>query len=227
MIPAPEDTIFTASNIINFFVALGTCTAVLVALVAKKQSSFESTFSLLLSQHNNALNELRKHPKYSELINKLMDGLVPLKETNMLMHQHDTVFGSYFRILYHLLKFIDNNAGYHPFDHLRKKTYTSLVRAHLDNEITYLLAINCAHADNKNQYCLYKTLIERYAMLEHLILNKSVLLDYKNQEVNENNNNLRITTIMLDDDLRTIFNEITSVYHKSAFGKNPELQNFL
>lgn len=61
MIPAPEDTIFTASNIINFFVALGTCTAVLVALVAKKQSSFESTFSLLLSQHNNALNELRKH----------------------------------------------------------------------------------------------------------------------------------------------------------------------
>ncbi|PLO23245.1 hypothetical protein CWN72_18195 [Klebsiella pneumoniae] len=64
-------------------------------------------------------------------------------------------------------------------------------------------------------------------MLEHLILNKSILLDYKNQEVNENNNNLRITTIMLDDDLKTIFNEITSVYHKSAFGKNPELQNFL
>lgn len=49
MIPVPEDTIFTASNIINFFVALGTCTAVLVALVAKKQSSFESTFSLIIS----------------------------------------------------------------------------------------------------------------------------------------------------------------------------------
>ncbi|EOO8776224.1 hypothetical protein J8P90_RS23095, partial [Escherichia coli] len=74
MTPTPDDAVFTASNIINFFVALGTCTAVLVALIAKKQSSFESTFSLMLSQHNNALNDLRKKSNYSELINKMMNG---------------------------------------------------------------------------------------------------------------------------------------------------------
>ncbi|HAS0880017.1 TPA: hypothetical protein I3321_000396 [Enterobacter roggenkampii] len=227
MAPVPEDTIFTASNIINFFVAFGTCTAVLVALIAKKQSSFESTFSLLLTQHNNALNELRKKTNYSKLINEMMNGLIPLKETNTLMHNHDAVFGSYFRILYHLLKFIDNNAGYHPFDLARKKNYTSLVRAHLDNEITYLLAINCAHADSENQYQLYKILIERYAMLEHLILNKSVLLKYTPSDLNEIQKSLRVTTIMLSEDIKTIFNEITKIYFKSAFGKNPELKNFL
>ncbi|EFO0834195.1 hypothetical protein DYR58_24175, partial [Escherichia coli] len=222
-----DDAVFTASNIINFFVALGTCTAVLVALIAKKQSSFESTFSLMLSQHNNALNDLRKKSNYSELINKMMNGLVSLKDTNTLMHNHDAVFGSYFRILYHLLKFIDENAGYHPFDLDRKKTYTSLVRAHLDNEITYLLAINCAHANSENQYHFYKTLIERYAMLEHLILDKSTLLDYTPPDLNEYQKDLRVATIVVTDDIKTIFNEIATVYYKSAFGKNPDLKNFL
>lgn len=227
MTPPPDDIIFSASNIINFFVAFGTCTAVLVALIAKKQSSFESTFSLLLSQHNNALNELRKKPEYSGLINEMMDGLVSLKDTNKLMHDHDAVFGSYFRILYHLLKFIDTNAGYHPFDHKSKKNYTSLVRAHLDNEITYLLAINCAHADIENQYHLYKLLIERYAMLEHLILNNSVLLNYNPSSLNEYRSQLRKTTIMLTPNLNTIFNEIVKVYFKTAFGTNPDLKNYL
>lgn len=44
MTPTPDDAVFTASNIINFFVALGTCTAVLVALIAKKQSSLNQHF---------------------------------------------------------------------------------------------------------------------------------------------------------------------------------------
>ena len=219
-------TIFNAVNIINFFVALGTCTAVIVALFAKKQSSFESTFSLLLAQHNQALKDLKSSADYKTNVNNILDGLSPLTEQNKKMHDLDDFFGSYFRVLYHLIKFIDNNKSIIPFIKDNRKTYTSLVRSNLDNEIIFLLAINCAHASPNNQYQAYKTLIEKYSMLEHLILNNAVLLKYTPSNCTGMSSSLRMTTIMITDNLKSIFNEIVMVYDKNAFGNNPDLDKF-
>ncbi|HHD7223604.1 TPA: hypothetical protein ACNOHS_004911, partial [Citrobacter freundii] len=72
------------SNIINFFVAFGTCAAVIVALIAKKQSSLESTFSLLLQQHNQSLQSLKSSNEYKENINKIIDAHSVLIEANSL-----------------------------------------------------------------------------------------------------------------------------------------------
>ncbi|MGG5262533.1 putative phage abortive infection protein [Rahnella variigena] len=222
-----ENSIFNASNVINSCVAFGTCAAVLVALFAKKQSSFESTFSLLLAQHNQALKDLKSSTDYKTNVNDILDGLSPLKEQNEAMHELDDFFGSYFRILYHLIKFIDNSKSKIPFIEDKRKTYTSLVRSNLDNEIVFLLAINCSHATPENQYCKYKELIEKYAMFEHLILDDSVLLKYNPSNTSSMSTSIRTSTIMLTQGLKTIFHEIVKSYDKAAFGMNPNYQKYL
>lgn len=226
------------SNIINFFVAFGTCAAVIVALIAKKQSSLESTFSLLLQQHNQSLQSLKSSNEYKENINKIIDAHSVLIEANSLpddvkfidkqnevMHEMDDFYGSYFRILYHLLKFIDSNAGYHPFDYKNKKKYTSLVRAHMDSEITYLLAINCAHAIKGDQYYPDKVLIEQYSLLEHLIFDKSFLKKYHHPALREHSQ--RDIGLIFCENKHTPLGEIAIRYNDNAFGRNPDRVKFL
>ncbi|GKP96227.1 MULTISPECIES: putative phage abortive infection protein [Klebsiella pneumoniae complex] len=226
------------ANIINLFVALGTCAAVLVALIAKKQASVESTFSLLLSQHNQSLEHLKSSKDYHDNINKVIDAHSFLIENNAfpdskqfidqqneVMHEMDDFYGSYFRILYHVIKYIDNNAGYYPFDTSGKKKFTSLVRAHMDSEITYLLAINCAHAKNGDQYYPYKLLIERYSLLEHLIFNKNFLHKYNHPNLQSHSQ--KQLRIMDCNNKHTPLGEIARRYHNTAFGSNPDRVNFL
>lgn len=225
-LPDISEAIFNTPNIINFFVALGTCSAVIVALISKKQTSFEATFALLLNQHNQALKELKNNPYYLPIVNNVLDATKSLAKQNDLFHKHDDVFGSYFRILYHLLKFIDNNAGFHPFDISRKKIYTSLVRSQLDNEITLLLAINCSHANAGNQYQNYKLLIERYSMLEHLILKNESLIKYRPLYISEDYIMKRIADIMTSP-TKTMLEEIASTYIPQAFGSNPDFKKLI
>lgn len=226
------------ANIINLFVAVGTCSAVLVALLAKKQSSFESTFSLLLSQHNQSLQSLKSSKDYQHNIDKVIDAHSVLIERdalpdnikfidkqNEVMHEMDDFYGSYFRILYHIIKFIDSDAGYYPFDLKNKKKYTSLVRAHMDSEITYLLSINCAHAKKGDQYYSYKLLIERYALLEHLIFNKTFLAKYYHPDLHSRSQKeLRLNQCF---NKHTPLGEIATRYNENAFGNNPDRSKFL
>ncbi|HHR6502532.1 TPA: putative phage abortive infection protein [Providencia alcalifaciens] len=213
------------SVIIEFFVALGTCGAVLVALYSKKQSTFESTFSLLLSQHNQALKEIKSSSDYAIFTNEILDGLKSLDSQNKLMHnKYDYFYGSYFRILYHLIKYIDEQGGKTCCSNKKKKIYTSLVRAHLDNELIFLLAINCAHGSEENQYDKYKKLIEKYALLEHLILKKEILFRYgKSNADSIYEKNLAIKLI---DHKELIFYDIIATYKKEAFGTNPNVSDF-
>lgn len=212
----------STSDTINIFIAFGTCTAVAVALLVKGQNSFENTFNLLLAQHNEALRKLKEHKEYTPKTNKLFDlkGNFDLASLNANMHKMDDFFGSYFRVLYHILKHIDRSAGYHRFDFKEKKRYTSLVRSFLDNETVLLLAINCAHAKIHNQYYNYKNLIERYAFFEHLILDPEKFLEY----MRFNNNNLAETYEKIcaieNGAHEKLIEEIKAAYHVSAFGNH-------
>lgn len=217
------------SNIINFFVAFGTCSAVAVALLAKGQSSFENTFNILLAQHNDTLRKLKEHKDYNKKINEIfsLKENYNLKELNKNMHNLDDFYGSYFRILYHILKHIDRNAGYYRFDHKNKKRYSSLIRSFLDNETTLLLAINCAHAKPGDQYYNYKCLIERYAFLEHLILDPGKFHDY----IKYNSSDLThaFTLICQTNNMfhKTLTSEIFKTYHLTAFGKHDYLKKII
>ncbi|EME8538599.1 hypothetical protein V0N16_002797 [Salmonella enterica] len=225
------------SDIINLFVAIGTCTAVFVALLTKKQSSFESTFSLLLSQHNQSLQDLKKSSEYIDNTRKVIDSAylsvernIPNASTSFIeiqnkeLHKFDDFYGSYFRILYHLIKYIDNSAGYHPFEMDGKKKYTNLIRANMDSEITYLLAVNCVHAKTDTQYSNYKTLIERYALFEHMIFDMDFFLKYDHPEL-QNSNQKCIYLLDLEPQ-QTVFNQIVNEYHETAFGSNPKYMLF-
>ncbi|HDT6088493.1 putative phage abortive infection protein [Raoultella ornithinolytica] len=219
------NNVMDTANIINFFVALGTCLAVMVALFAKGQTSFENTFNILLTQHNDALTKLKENRNYNEKVSDIFNLPNDFDLSNLTknMHNLDYFFGSYFRVLYHLLKHIDKNGGYHPFDHKGKKKYTSLVRSFLDNETTLLLAINCSHAKNNNQYYHYKCLIERYAFFEHLIVDKGKFYDYI--KYSDGNLKYSINYIEQSDPLFVdkLISEIFKTYHSSAFGDHEDL----
>ena len=214
------------SNIINFFVAFGTCTAVAVALIAKGQSSFENTFNILLSQHNEQLRRLKEHENYENNFSSIfnLQKEYDLTELNRNMHHLDDFFGSYFRVLYHLLKHIDKKAGYHPFDFKEKKRYTSLVRSFLDNETALLLSINCAHAKPGNQYYKYRCLIERYAFLEHLILDPDKFIDYIRATRRSISSAYTLVLQAEDNFHEKLIHEIKRTYHITAFGNHEDIK---
>ena len=145
-------------------------------------------------------------------------------ELNRNMHNLDDFFGSYFRVLYHLLKHIDKKAGYHSFDFKEKQRYTSLVRSFLDNEITLLLSINCAHAKQDNQYYPYKILIERYAFFEHLILDPEKFIDYVRTN-HRSASSAYILVIQTESDFHiNLIADIKKTYNETAFGNNEDLK---
>ncbi|MCS2168044.1 putative phage abortive infection protein [Scandinavium manionii] len=229
----------SVSHVINAVIAFGTILAAFTAIYSTANSSFKSTFSLLLSQHNEALEKLKNSTRYNDILLKVIKKNSELSVSNKEMHDHDDIFGSYFRVLYHLLKFIDNKAGSYPFDIEVKKEYTSLVRSFLDNETLLFLAINCSHANNDNQYHLYKTLIERYAMLEHLILDEKYMEKYLSKDENQHiikYNAMDHSRSEKESELAnekyfsaindTLLKDIAIAYHSSAFGTNPSLAKY-
>ncbi|CNH15445.1 Uncharacterised protein [Yersinia intermedia] len=216
----------TVGILVNLVIAAGTCGAVAIAYLTNKRSSFENTFNLLLSQHNTALLNLKKDEKYPDKFKHIFKGSPELIKLNERMHELDDYFSSYFRILYHLMKHIHTTNAFLRNINCEKKKYTSMVRAHLDSQTTLLLAINCSHADDKNQYALYKKMIEEYSMLEHLILSKENLLKYIEVASDEPQNNYEIISMIENGDLDKVLIDIVTTYASTAFGTNESIQKF-
>lgn len=179
------DKVFMAySGLLSLISAFGTVAAaactlytarVALSLANKDRDNewFERNFSLLLEQHNEQLSSLVNHPKFKERMLDILceqNNYPKLSDINKKLHDLDYFFGGYLRVLYQLLKHVDEH--YPRKDELREKRkfYTSIIRSFLNSEITTLLAINSAHAKKDNQYYKYKKLIENYSLLEHLII---------------------------------------------------------
>ena len=218
------------SNIIQFCVALGTILSVVTALCLSlrnnKVAFFNANFSLLLEQHNNMAGQLLANKEnYKQKVDYVLtDGFdkLGLSDANKRMHQNDHFFGSYFRVLYHLLKHIDRN--YHSWDlsGKKRKYYTSLVRSFLNSEITLLLAINVSHADRNSQYWGYRVLVEKYSLLEHLILDGNVFIDALSDITNTAH---RFAGLLEEDGGEyksgmQILDEICLEFNEKCFGNN-------
>ncbi|SCX40098.1 Putative phage abortive infection protein [Kosakonia sacchari] len=213
-------------ELIQFFVAFGTLSSVFVALyIATKNNrrdTFERNFSLLLEQHNDQLKSLLSRKDFGDKLSSIL-GLGSEKDLiscNKRMHQLDAYYGSYFRVLYYLLKHIDKN--YYGADFLGKKRkfYTSMVRSFLGSEITLLLIINISHGNEENQYREYRRLIEKYMYLEHLILDGDTFASGCSESVRNG--------LMLEDSYNTenyvtgleVLDDICKEYPISSFGNN-------
>lgn len=112
-----------------------------------------------------------------------------LKQCKEKLQKQNNLCGHYFRILYQILKFIENNA---PTEN--EKMYSNIVRALLTDDVMQLLAVNCYCENEQDTYWQYKLLIERYALFEHASFDNK------------------------DGDNHPVFSEIRNFYDDKAFG---------
>ncbi|HCU2313422.1 TPA: hypothetical protein OUJ77_003477 [Klebsiella aerogenes] len=213
-------------DLVQFFVAFGTVASVMAALYistrSNKRETFERNFSLLLEQHNEQLHILLSRDDFGGKLSEVLGfaGDKDLMSANQRMHKLDAYYGSYFRVLYYLLKHIDRNYYGCFFTHKKKKFYTSMVRSFLNSEITLLLIINVAHATKGNQYYGYRRLIEKYSYLEHLVINGEVFVSGCREDVRyglawENAVDADSYTTKLQ-----ILDDICKIFPLSSFGDN-------
>ncbi|MDA3853281.1 MAG: hypothetical protein PF444_03450, partial [Bacteroidales bacterium] len=88
---------------------------------------------------------------------------------NDIYLNYETKLGHYFRVLYHIVLFVDSS------DIENKKDYTNLLRAQLSSRETLLLCFNCI---SRFGYDKFLPLVEQYSLLKHINDNKE-LLRYK------------------------------------------------
>lgn len=158
--------------------------------ITQEKKRFEDTFHSLLSQFNivfETLNEsviIRETPRKSKI--KILHSQMmrfsqhsSIEERAELMRDKSIECSHYFRILYHLLKFILLNHSFSgtalKFDDAiqseiteTEKFYSNIVRSFLNKEVTQLVAINCIAKDDSDDFYKFRLLVERYALLEHM-----------------------------------------------------------
>ncbi|MBS7445000.1 putative phage abortive infection protein [Enterobacter sp. 120016] len=213
-------------DLVQFFVAFGTVASVMAALYIStknnKRDTFERNFSLLLEQHNEQLNTLLSRNDFGGKLSEVL-GFADDKDlisANERMHKLDSYYGSYFRVLYYLLKHIDKNYYGCIFTHKKKKFYTSMVRSFLNSDITILLIINVAHAKKGNQYYGYRCLIEKYSYLEHLVIDGEVFISGCREDIG---NGYAWENALDADSYVTklqILDDICKEFPLSSFGEN-------
>ncbi len=187
--------------------------------ITQEKKRFEDTFFSLLSQLNAVFDGLNtittSHTPVGgtrtvpSTIKRLHSAVIfidtSINTKKLIMKKHSADMGHYFRVIYHLLKFILQNSQQFgktlTFDvaiqnklTATEKFYSNIIRSFLNTEIVQLLAINCLANDTEDDFYKYRLLIERYSMLEHLYIDSESMI------------------------------EIYDEYNATAFGTNP---NFL
>ncbi len=117
-------------------------------------------------------------------------------EYEELFDNYQSQVGYYFRNLYNVVKFVDQESDF-PKDHKAKKPYTNLIRAQLSSDELGLLFYNCL----SNRGAKFKKLVEKYALLEDMDFKKLI------QERGE-------------DYTETPDGEHKSLYDESAYGES-------
>jgi len=136
-----------------------------------------------------------------------------LREAKKILMENNHIYGHYFRVLYQLLKFIATDC---PFSDVgiafetkniqestisrEEKTYSNIIRAFLDDDVTQLLAVNCYCESEDDSFYKFKLLIERYQFLEHM-------------------------PFLLEQSESKILAECITVYAKNVFGENTFLRD--
>nr|WP_274604335.1 putative phage abortive infection protein [Pantoea agglomerans] len=80
------------------------------------------------------------------------------------------ILSPYMRVLYHTLKFIDEDYFEKEDEIFGRKKYTSLIRSLISNDILFLIAVNSSYIYKKgeyNQYSRYQQLLQKYDFFEH------------------------------------------------------------
>jgi uncharacterized membrane protein len=153
------------------------------------KQQFEGTFFSLLNEHNRSLQEVTSQgPQLKSRFTRLEEAFGnafhlchSLTESKLQLESDNHLCGTYFRILYQILKFIATNSpgtkiGVNFIPNLiensplapNEKMYANIVRSFLPDKALQLLAVNCACEDDNDPFWNFRLLIERYQFLEHM-----------------------------------------------------------
>lgn len=136
-----------------------------------RKEAFNQRFSLLLEQHNSYLNKVNEYSRSADgwaFLNKVFKQEVHFDAFYMLKGHF--ALSPYMRVLYHLLKFIEEDYFGDQDDVIGMKKYSSLVRSLISNDILFLIAINASitfEQGKQTQYCKYQHLLHRFDFFEH------------------------------------------------------------
>jgi hypothetical protein len=137
------------------------------------KAEFERTFFSLLSTFNalvadtDVINQSKQHPQQGrDAFKTILDIFERYRQTQddsssykrtALRFQND--LNHYFRFLYHLIVFVDDQRGISAYFYVR------LIRALLSDAELSLLALNCIYGEGLEKF---KPLVEKYALLHNL-----------------------------------------------------------
>lgn len=136
-----------------------------------RMDAFNQRFSLLLAQHNTYLEKVNTYVRTDsgwEFIKNLFDSQKHYEAFDA-MSGH-IILSPYMRILYHTLKFIEEDFFESKNNIAGKKKYTSLIRSLISNDVLFLIAVNSIYIRNEgatNQYYKYQYLLQRFDFFEH------------------------------------------------------------
>ncbi len=152
--------------------------------VSLQRQTFENTFFNMLEMHNEIVQAIKIHDKeatgrllFADLLNNLQmsanrraGDTVSVARTKTKekisidvyeewYEENEATVGHYFRTLYNMMRYIDEQGGEH------RMTYARLVRAQLSSNELMLLFYNGLGKYGREKF---KPLIEKYALLKHL-----------------------------------------------------------
>jgi antirestriction protein len=136
-----------------------------------RKEAFNQRFSLLLEQHNVYLEKINKFVG-SDKGWALVEEIFKSKKHRVafeLLRGH-FICSPYMRVLYHLLKFINDDYYGNKDDVKGRKKYSSLVRSLISNDVLFLIAVNSSfikEGEVFNQYNNYQKYLQRFDFFEH------------------------------------------------------------
>lgn len=136
-----------------------------------RSDAFNQRFSLLLDQHNSYLEKVNEYIKSEpgwSLLRALFNYDRSSESYNPLSGH--IILSPYMRILYHTLKFIDEDYFEIEDGIIGRKKYTSIIRSLISNDVLFLIAVNSSYVYNEgeyNQYSRYQQLLQKYDFFEH------------------------------------------------------------
>lgn len=145
--------------------------------IALNKQVFENTFFQLVVMSNKVKDSIVAGKGFKDAYVKFNDIMYRHQNRNLdeielylkIHDEFDGALGLYYRNVYQILKFIDENDIISPQD---KKSYSNYLRAQLSQYELYFLFYNCLSELGNEKF---KPYIEKYEFLEHL--SKSLIIN--------------------------------------------------
>lgn len=158
------------------------------------QDNFDNKFFLMLETLENIKYKINEEVKNKILkdINQVSEFTIEktLEESKKNIHANNSEIGHYFRMLYQILKMVDQNKEkISDFNNVKITYYTNILRATLDFKLTQILAINTYYSETfDSEYKNYAIYVRKYNFFEHMpfcidsknIISESLLAVYLN-----------------------------------------------